>query len=96
MTKYNLVRSFAKKENLSYEKAQQMIDSICSIIKDNLKEGEQIKIRGFGTFLVTTREARSFKNPRTGEITTLETCKIPQFIPGKSLKEFIKDGDKNE
>ena len=50
----------------------------------------KIKLVGFGTFLVRERQARSGRNPRTGETISIESAKIPAFKAGKALKDAVQ------
>lgn len=45
---------------------------------------------GFGTFEVRTRQARTGRNPRTGQTLTIPAAKVPAFKPGKQLREMVK------
>ena len=55
-----------------------------------MAKGETIALVGFGTFLVRERQARSGRNPRTGETISIESAKIPAFKAGKALKDAVQ------
>ena len=46
---------------------------------------------GFGTFEVRNREARTGKNPRTGEAIQIAASKVPAFKAGKALKDVVNN-----
>jgi len=48
-----------------------------------------VTLVGFGTFAVSTRAARSGRNPRTGDTIKIKKAKVPKFRPGKALKDFV-------
>ena len=54
-----------------------------------LKQGDEVKIVGFGTFVVTDRAAGEARNPRTGEKVAVPASKTPKFRAGIGLKEAV-------
>lgn len=52
-----------------------------------LEAGEKVQLSGFGTFAIKTRNERSGRNPRTGEIVTIPASKYPAFTASKALKQ---------
>ncbi len=59
-------------------------------ITQALKEGDQVTLVGFGTFLVRERAARTGRNPRTGETINIKASKVPSFKAGKALKDAVQ------
>jgi len=55
-----------------------------------LSRGEKVTLVGFGTFQVTSREARRGVNPQTRESIQIPPKKVPKFTPGKDLREKVK------
>jgi len=88
MLKNDLVDMVAKKMD-GYMKKDigQVIDIILETITDALAEGQRVEIRGFGSFSVRQRRARTTKNPRTGKIMEIPPRKNLHFAMSKSLKE---------
>jgi DNA-binding protein HU-beta len=70
--------------------AKTVLNNIISNITDSLQRGESVKLAGFGTFKVIERKARKGVNPRTGEGISIPAKRVPNFIPGKKLKERIQ------
>jgi DNA-binding protein HU-beta len=54
-----------------------------------MKQGDQLTLVGFGTFLVRKREARTGRNPRTGEPLQIPASNVPSFKAGKALKDAV-------
>ena len=54
-----------------------------------LKKGDEVKIVGFGTFVVTDRPAGEARNPRTGEKIKIPASKAPKFRAGAGLKDAV-------
>ncbi|MGH6967483.1 MAG: HU family DNA-binding protein, partial [Stellaceae bacterium] len=54
-----------------------------------LKKGGEVRLTGFGTFVVSHRAATEGRNPRTGETIKIAARKVPRFRAGKGLKDAI-------
>jgi len=70
--------------------AEDIVDLVFSTISNELKNGGEVAISGFGTFSVKDRKARKARNPRTGEMIDVPASKAPKFKPGKALKDAVK------
>lgn len=62
-------------------------------ITDSLSSGEKVELRGFGSFRVRERNARTGRNPRSGETVDVPSKKVPFFKAGKDLRLLV---DKND
>ena len=89
MNKTEFVDAVAEKAEIQKSDAAKVIDSMVDVIGDALKGGDQVTLIGFGTFLVSKREARKGRNPRTGEEIQIAASNVPRFKPGKALKDSI-------
>ena len=87
MNKGELVAAVADKINLSRGQAGEAIDAAIEVITGALKKGDDVKIVGFGTFVVTNRAAGEARNPRTGEKVKVPASKTPKFRAGAGLKD---------
>ena len=66
-----------------------VLDQFFEEIKSALESDRIIELRGFGTFEVRTRKGKErARNPRTGEITSVESHGVPLFRAGKELKQI--------
>ncbi|GAB3450298.1 HU family DNA-binding protein [Insolitispirillum peregrinum] len=90
MNKSDLVDAVAVESGLTKADAAKAVDALFDAITGALKQGEEVRLVGFGTFAVSERAARTGKNPRTGEEITIEASKQPKFKPGKGLKDALK------
>ena len=61
-----------------------------TLITQELKDGNDVTLVGFGVFQVSERAERQGRNPQTGETLTIPATKKPRFRPGKPLKEAVK------
>ena len=89
MNKKQLVAKISSNMNLSKADAERTFDSITNIILDALKNDDQVKIAGFGTYKVAKRKARTGRNPRTGESSQISASQKVKFLPAKALKEMF-------
>ena len=90
MKKEDIVNEVAKIVGTK-NKAQIVVNSILSQIKDTLQRKEIFTISGFGSFKVSQRKARMGVNPRTGETMKFEAVNVPKFSAGKMLKGLVND-----
>ena len=92
MTKSDLVEKLAEKAaNLTLTKKQceEIVDTVFDRMKDALRKGEKIEIRGFGSFTIRVRRSKEGRNPKTGEKVDVPPKKIPYFKMGKELKALL-------
>ena len=90
MNKNDLVSKVSEDTGLSKSDSAKAVDSVIETITSELKSGGDVRLVGFGTFLVTKRKATTGRNPRTGESIQIAASKKPKFLAGKQLKELIK------
>ncbi len=89
MNKTELVESVAESADLSKAAAGKAVDAFIGAVTGALKNGDQVTIVGFGTFLVRERAARVGRNPQTGAEIQIKAAKVPAFKPGKALKDAV-------
>lgn len=89
MTKADLIAAIADDTGLSKKDSETALGSVINAITNSLKDGNDVRLVGFGTFKVSERAARSGRNPRTGEPLDIPASKVPTFKAGKELKEAV-------
>ena len=89
MIKADLINKISKEMNVSKQEAQTGVNLFFQTIKEALVKGEEIELRGFGSFRFRNRGARAGRNPRTGEPVEVPPKKVLYFKPSKSLKNMI-------
>ncbi|MGC9457332.1 MAG: HU family DNA-binding protein [Halothiobacillaceae bacterium] len=89
MNKSELIDAMAASADISKADAGRALDGFIEAVGSALKDGEQVTLVGFGTFLVREREARTGRNPRTGETINIAASKLPSFKAGKGLKDAV-------
>jgi len=93
MLRSDLVRRLATEHpDLSAGDIEKIVESFFDTIAYQLAGGGRVEIRGFGTFTTRSREARTGRNPRTGEPVTVNPKRVPFFKPGKELRLIIDTG----
>jgi len=65
------------------------VDIFFSEIIEQLSQGGRVELRGFGAFTTRARDARTGRNPRTGEAVPIKAKKVPFFKPGKEIRERL-------
>ncbi|RMG56937.1 MAG: integration host factor subunit alpha [Deltaproteobacteria bacterium] len=96
MTKADLVEVIYEKVGLSKKEAKEIVEMIFSIMKETLKEGEKIKISGFGNFVVREKKPRRGRNPQTGEDLEISARRVLTFKASQLLKEYINSAETEE
>jgi integration host factor subunit beta len=89
MNKSQLIEALAKAEGLTIKKAENIINIMFGAIEDALARGDRVEIRDFGSFKVKEYDGYQGRNPKTGEIISVEKKKLPFFKVGKELKESV-------
>lgn len=89
MTKAELAELLARRANITKAKAEKVLNLILDQMKDALKRGDRIEVRGFGSFSARTYEPYTGRNPRTGKHIHVPAKTLPFFKAGKDLKERI-------
>lgn len=88
MIKADLVNRLAREMNISKQDAEAGVNLFFDTIKDALLRGEEIELRGFGSFRFRQRKARAGRNPRTGEPVHVPPKRVLYFKPSKLLKNM--------
>jgi len=74
---------------LRAQEVEQVVDIFFEEIAQRLAEGGRIELRGFGAFSTREREARTGRNPRTGEAVDVPAKRVPYFKPGKEMRNAL-------
>ncbi len=90
MTKANLVETIFEKVGLSKKDAQDIVEVIFDTLKQTFREGESVKISGFGTFHVRKKNPRRGRNPQTGEELQISPRRVLTFKPSNQLKGLVE------
>ncbi len=90
MIRSELVQQLADtNSDLTYGEVEKIVDLFFSEITERLANGGRVELRGFGAFTTRARDARTGRNPRTGEAVPIDAKKVPFFKPGKEIRERL-------
>lgn len=89
MNKNDLIQHLSDRTGLGKTEAAKAVDGVFDIIADALKSGDEVRLTGFGVFVVAQRAGGKGRNPQTGEEITIKPSKQPRFRPGKQLKDML-------
>ncbi len=91
MNKSQLIDRVAADASISKAAAGRVIDALIASITNTLKQGDDVALVGFGTFLVRDRAERTGRNPQTGKEIQIAAAKVPAFRAGKGLKDAVNE-----
>lgn len=89
MNKNDLVQKLSERTALSKIDAQKAVDGVFDVITDSLKAGEEVRVTGFGVFVVSARAGGKGRNPQTGEEITISARRVLTFKPSQVLKNAL-------
>jgi DNA-binding protein HU-beta len=89
VNKNDLIQKLSDTTGLAKNDAAKAVDGVFDIIAATLKSGDEVRLTGFGVFVVATRAGGKGRNPQTGEEITIKPSKQPRFRPGKQLKDSL-------
>jgi integration host factor subunit beta len=93
MTKSELTADLAAANpHLTGRDVELIVATVFDEITGALARGERVELRGFGAFTVKHRNARTGRNPRTGEAVSVDEKAVPFFKAGKELRERVTKG----
>ena len=89
MNKAQLIDAIAEKAGLTKADAKKALDAFVDATTDALKNGDRVALIGFGSFSVSTRSARTGRNPQSGAPLQISAKKVVKFKPGAELTDSI-------
>ena len=89
MNKQDLIGQIAERAGLNRMDAARAVETMLEVITDALRRGDEVRLVGFGNFVVTRRKASVGRNPRTGEEIAIGESTSVRFKAGKALKDAV-------
>ena len=89
MNRVDLISAVSAEVDLPKNKAGDAVDAVFGAIQAALKQGQEVRLAGFGTFATANRKATTGRNPRTGEQIQIGESTSVRFKPGKALKDAV-------
>lgn len=85
MTKAEIVTKIAKKTGLDKEAVMTCVEQFMMCVKDSLTEGEQVYLRGFGSFIIKERAQKTARNISKDRSIIIPAHNVPAFKPAKTF-----------
>ncbi|MCX7890106.1 MAG: integration host factor subunit beta [Rhodobacteraceae bacterium] len=93
MIRSELIQKVADENpHLFQRDVERIVNTIFEEITEAMARGDRVELRGFGAFSVKKRDARTGRNPRTGEAVAVEQKHVPFFKTGKLLRDRLNGG----
>ncbi|MGI3169236.1 integration host factor subunit beta [Pseudooceanicola sp. C21-150M6] len=90
MIRSELIQKIADENPHLYQRdVERIVNVIFEEIIDAMARGDRVELRGFGAFSVKKRDARTGRNPRTGDAVEVEEKHVPFFKTGKLLRDRL-------
>ncbi len=94
MTKGELIANIAHPDpHFTPEAVETLLNAVLEQVATTLAQGERMELRGFGSFRVRERPARTARNPRTGAAVTVVAKRVPVFKAAKELCQRLESPD---
>jgi len=92
LTKVDIVEKTAEHCGFSKLEAADLVEAVFEAIKAALENGENVKISGFGNFVLRDKRSRVGRNPQTGKAMEISARRVMSFKVSQVLKEAINSG----
>lgn len=93
MIRSELIQKIADENPHLYQRdVERIVATVFDSIVDAMAQGDRVELRGFGAFSVKKRDARTGRNPRTGESVEVAEKHVPFFKTGKLLRDRLNEG----
>lgn len=94
MIRSELIQIIADENPHLYQRdVERIVNTVFEEIIDAMSRGDRVELRGFGAFSVKKRDARTGRNPRTGEAVSVDEKHVPFFKTGKLLRDRLNGID---
>jgi DNA-binding protein HU-beta len=94
MTKAEVIAKIAAKTGIEKVDVQETVESFFKVIKSSLQEGENVYVRGFGSFIVKKRAKKTARNISKNTAIIIPEHFVPSFKPAKTFVEKVKTSTK--
>ena len=94
MTKADIVTDIADKTGIEKIEVQRTVEAFMEAVKDSLAKGENVYLRGFGSFITKTRAEKTGRNISKNTTIIIPAHNIPAFKPAKTFVEEVKNNVK--
>lgn len=97
MIRSELIQKISEENpHLFQRDVERIVNTIFEQIVEAMARGDRVELRGFGAFSVKERDARTGRNPRTGEAVEVDEKAVPFFKTGKLLRDRLNGREGSE
>lgn len=96
LTKADMIDHLSIRLRLPRQDARLIVDTFFSEISQNLAEGKEVKLSGFGNFELKDKKSRPGRNPKTGEEIPVKARRVVTFKAGQKLRSEIRPKPDNK
>lgn len=91
LTKDRIIETMKNKSQISSQDAKLLVETVIESIKSKLEQGEEVKISGFGKWVVREKKSRPGRNPHTGQKIEITARKVVTFHPSEKLRNMVNE-----
>jgi integration host factor subunit alpha len=93
VTKAEIAKIVHERVGLTKKESAEIVESVLHLVRQSLVRGENVKISGFGHFMVRQKRARRGRNPKTGSDITITPRSVVTFRASPLLKKKLIEAD---
>ncbi len=90
MTKADIVNEISKSTGIDKSTVLETVEKFMGTVKDSLANGQNVYLRGFGSFIVKTRSQKTARNISKSTTIIIPEHNIPAFKPAKVFMDIVK------
>ena len=90
LTKARMAETLFEELGLNKREAKELVELFFEEIRTTLAEGDDVKLSGFGNFVLRVKNQRPGRNPKTGEEIPISARRVVTFRPGQKLKARVE------
>ena len=90
MTREKIIKAIWNElPNLTLNESRKIYETTMNLIRDRLSKGEDVELRGFGSFKIREKNERMGRNPRSGEEAVIKPRRVVTFHPSKMFRDQV-------
>lgn len=91
LTKAEMAENLFDELGLNKREAKELVEVFFEEVRIALEEGDEVKLSGFGNFILRNKNQRPGRNPKTGEEIPITARRVVTFRPGQKLKARVEE-----
>jgi DNA-binding protein HU-beta len=96
MTKADIIAEIAAKTGIEKGDVQETVEAFFKVVKNSMVQGENVYVRGFGSFIVKKRAKKTARNISKNTAIIIPEHYVPSFKPAKVFIDKVKNGNKTK